>query len=188
MGGEIEEYGLTTDKIRDRAEFLDDPERPDWIVFEVERHRNFPPDVWIPGKRMDFLITYWPRYAYNPVSKTFECLGVLRNSEISEEYAFEMYAEYNCDISFSLTLLENDKYKCEESNAGEQTIVKNENELLNFAIGIIKGWDIEAALTEYSECFGNEDFIDFLDNIRKAYENKARTEALYVWKRRNEEN
>jgi hypothetical protein len=39
-GGEVLEHALTARKVNDRATFIEDPKRPDCVVFEMELHNT----------------------------------------------------------------------------------------------------------------------------------------------------
>jgi predicted acylesterase/phospholipase RssA len=70
---------LTTQKLWDRAQLRDDPQRPHCIVFEVERHRSLIPGGYTPGAGMSAFEAYWPIYAYDPQKDTLDIVGEARD-------------------------------------------------------------------------------------------------------------
>lgn len=72
---------LTTQKLWDRAQLRDDPQRPHCIVFEVERHRSLIPGGYTPGAGMSAFEVYWQIYAYDPQKDTLDILGEAREPQ-----------------------------------------------------------------------------------------------------------
>jgi hypothetical protein len=72
---------LTTQKLWDRAQLRDDPQRPHCIVFEVERHRSLIPGGYTPGAGMSAFEVYWPIYAYDPQKDTLDIVGEARDPQ-----------------------------------------------------------------------------------------------------------
>src|SRR5438874_1070327 len=75
--------GEMRQKIRDRAIVVFDPQRPNQVVFDVERHRGIMETRYQKGEPMGSFITYWERYAFDPKTHQFEILGVVRPSRFS---------------------------------------------------------------------------------------------------------
>lgn len=72
-GGEF--LGLTKDKVLDRGEIVDDPQRPNLLVIDVERHRAIGGTRYRKGLSMAAFETYNQRVAWNAAAKTLEEIG-----------------------------------------------------------------------------------------------------------------
>ena len=73
-GGEF--LDLTLRKIRERGRIVRDPEHPDVLVLDIERHRSLPGASYTKGSPMSAYETYIQRITFDPVTKDFQEIGI----------------------------------------------------------------------------------------------------------------
>lgn len=69
-GGEY--LDLTAKKIRERGSIVYDPEHPNLLVLDIERHRSLPGSHYEKGRPMAAYETYIQRISFDPLTKRFE--------------------------------------------------------------------------------------------------------------------
>lgn len=69
-GGEF--FDLTAKKIRERGSIVHDPEHPNLLVLDIERHRSLPGSHYEKGQPMAAYETYIQRISFDPLTKRFE--------------------------------------------------------------------------------------------------------------------
>ena len=181
QGGELIEYGLTPDKVWERAELVDDPERIDWIVFEMERHRSILGTIYVPGLAMPAFITYWPRYAFHPVEKKFEELGEYRKAEVSIDHWDVADRWISETISFDFEHIGAEQHRCKELCGNEERVVSSQKEVEDFAAEIVRGWYLDFFQDELSDLLRPSEIQEHLDRIRRAAEELMREKAKDAW-------
>ncbi len=136
IGGEDISTGLTPKKIWDRAILIDDPELPDCIVFEVERHHPILGTSYSPGSPMAAFETCWPIYSFNPKTKTIEEIGENRPSEVDINHSgvAESWVE---EVSFNFSPAENGQHRCWDDFTKMESLVRNIKEIETFAISVL---------------------------------------------------
>ena len=178
-GGEFE--GLTSEKIWGRSELIPDSDKPDWIVFEVERHRGILGTLYAEGEPMEAFVTFWPRYAFQSETKQFEQLGEYRKPEVTIDY--KKVAGYIIDrdgISLSFAPFDTDLHLCRDDISNEECLVNSVEDVQVFAVKLVDAW-----ATSYEEELGwymePQEVKKSLVELQKALDEAAISEARMAW-------
>ncbi len=178
QGGELD--GEPSWKILERMEPVDDPERPDWLVFDVERHRAVLGTRYTPGEPMYAYITYWPRYAFHPQTKTLEYLGQHRQSQADIDY--ELVADLRIEeLVFHFEAAGDGRHRCCEVWSNEERLVSDPADVEVMATEIVRQLnyeDYEAVLAEHVD---EAALQAIMNQFYQALENKARERASQHW-------
>ena len=177
-GGEVD--GLTPEKIWDRAQLVDAPERPDWIVFEVERHRALLTN-YTPGLPMESFVTYWPRYALHPQTKAFESLGEHRSPVVDLDCGAVANSWITELMYFSFESVGGGKFLCKEACFIEERVVENMDDVESFGVELAKKLNIEHMRYDLEEYLEKEKVEESLNEIRQALEAAAGGKAISQW-------
>ncbi len=140
QGGRIIEHDITARKFNERALIIDDPERPDCVVFVMERHQPTAGATYTPGCPLSAFVRRQIRYVYNPKYKEIFELGDDAPPEFEMDYA--THVEYlMIDVSFDFKLTADGKHLCRESLSHQETIVICEKDVSDFAEKVARGLD-----------------------------------------------
>jgi len=97
----IEENGgayldLTVKKIRDRGRIVNDPEHPNLLVLDIERHRSLPGSHYEKGRPMAAFETYIQRISFDPIEKQFEEISI---TVVDRSVSIAAIAEEQLDLA-----------------------------------------------------------------------------------------
>lgn len=87
---------LTPKKVAERGKVVADPERPNMLVMDIERHRSLPGSAYVKGLPMAAYETYIQRIAFDPAAKT---LTELSKIPLDRSIDIAAMAEYQFDLS-----------------------------------------------------------------------------------------
>ena len=180
QGDELD--GEPSEKILDRMEPVDDPERPDWLVFDVERHRAVLGTRYTRGELIHAYITYWPRYAFCPKTRTIEYLGRHRKSEANIHYDLVVDIQTS-ELSFNFEPVGDGRYRCREGLSNEEGLVCDVADVETMAAEIVRRLsheDYENVLAEYADDATRQ---EIMDQFYRALEKKGRERARRDWER-----
>jgi len=181
--GELED-GLTAEKVVDRAEIIDDPERPDWIVFAVDRHQGILGAYYNPGQPMEAYITRFQLYAFNPVTKTIELSG--ENGEPEVHIDYQRVADVQTNVSFEFTRARGGKHLCREQTDNEECLVGNLEEVKVFAESLIEKLNFSGVHDELSEFLEDDAIQEIVEKLKSAFKKRAVEKAEIAWESYNE--
>ena len=179
QGGVIPD-GLTAKKIRERATVVDDPGRPDCVVFEVERHRGILGAQYRPGLPMSSYETYWPRYAFCPSTEDLNEIGEVREPETHvdcEALAAEQTESDFLSLSFEK---QGGKHLVSEAVfAKEDRLVANKDEAIEYVLEVA----LERILWYLKEQLEGHDLdpSTYLAPLRTALEAAIRERVEAAW-------
>ena len=180
QGGELD--GEPSEKILERMEPVDDPERPDWLVLDVERHRAVLGTRYTPGEPMYAYITYWPRYAYHPQTKTLEYLGQHRQSQADIDY--ELVADIRTDeLTFNFEPAGDGRHRCREGWSNEERLVSDVADIETMAAKIVRRLNYEDYVDVLAEHADEATRQQIMDQFYQALEKKAQERARRNWER-----
>lgn len=183
QGGEVEE--ITSKKLWDRAEIIEDPDLPHCIVFTLERHRGIMGASYTRGHGMTAFVTYWPVYAFDRQTRTLDEINGTRPDEVHIDY--DSFAEEDCDLSFDLSPTSDGKWQYHEFCYSEDGIVSSQKELEEAASDIIENIDFTTYIRMLSEHCSEAEVIKHVRRLVEAYGKKAREQARGAWKYAREE-
>jgi hypothetical protein len=183
QGGEVEE--ITSKKLWDRAEIIEDPDRPHCIVFTLERHRGIIGASYTRGYGMTAFVTYWPVYEFDRQTRTLDEMDGTRPDEVHIDY--DSFAEENYDLSFDLSPISDGKWEYHESCYGEGGIVSSQKELEEAVSVIIDNMDYTAYINMLSENCSGTEAVEHVRRLVEAYGKKAQAQARRSWAYAQEE-
>jgi len=183
QGGEVEE--ITPAKLRDRALFIEDRERPDCIIFMLERHHGIMGASYKPGYGMTAFVTYWPVYAFDRQTRTLNEIRRAKLDEVTIDY--DHFAAEDCNLSFELSPIGNGRWKYHESCYGEGGIVSGQKGLERVASRMVDGLDFTGHVDMLSDYCGKAEAAEHARRLAEAYEKKAQEQARWAWKHAQEE-
>jgi hypothetical protein len=186
IGGEDISTGLTPQKIWDRAILIDDPERPDCIVFEVERHHPILGTTYSPGSPMAAFETCWPIYSFNSKTKTIEVVGENRPAEVDIDHSW-VADSWVGDVSFDFSPAKNGQHICREMQSGEESLVRNIKEVEEFAKSIVNGWSLDCYEDELDEHLEPKEIQEHMENIKNICKEIIVDRAKEAWEEYLEE-
>ncbi|MBE7463025.1 MAG: hypothetical protein HS116_05955 [Planctomycetes bacterium] len=178
-GGTLPEHELTTRKINERATVIDYPQRPEWIAFEVERHRGLLGTAWQPGSPMDAFVTYWPCYVFDPEKQQLHTIEPRRSPKV--EIDVPSAASNLLDFSFSIEEGEDGKFSFREITYNWSGVVLSVDELVQKVRHLARdlNWDCELeALQEYLK---PEELQELLLEFEQAAQDLAEEKARSAW-------
>ena len=183
QGGEVEE--ITSKKLWDRAEIIEDPDLPHCIVFTLERHRGIMGASYTRGHGMTAFVTYWPVYAFDRQTRTLDEINGTRPDEVHIDY--DSFDEEDCDLSFDLSPTSDGKWQYHEFCYSEDGIVSSQKELEEAASDMIDGLSFACDIVMLSEYCSREEATEHVRRLAKAFDKKARETARYAWEYAQEE-
>jgi hypothetical protein len=167
-----------TRKFHSRAKIIDDPERPGCIVFEIERHRGILGSCYKPGVPLSSFITYWPRYVFDPKTKTLVHLGVIRKS------LWTFGASADCEVGsllFRFSKNETGRVQVIEKGSNISATVSHVGEAENFAAGIVGNWNLDRYASEAADVLAPEQPQEYMAAVRRELEAAARRRLTDYW-------
>jgi len=180
IGGKDISTELTPKKIWDRAILTEDPERPDCIVFEVERHHPILAITYSPGSPMAAFVTYWPIYSFNPKTKTLEEIGENRPHEVYVDH-YWVADSWMGDVFFDFSPAENGQHRCREVQSCEESLVRNTEEVEDFAKSIANGWDLNESADDLAVYLEPKEVQEHIEQIRNACKEAIVKRAKEAW-------
>ena len=167
-----------TRKYRSRAEMIEAPERPGCIVFEIERHRGILGTCYKPGVPMSSFITYWPRYAFDPGTKTLDHLGVIRKSE------WTFGASADCEVgslAFRFSKTGAGRVRVVEKGSNRSATASCLGEAESFAASIIGAWNMDRYAAEAADVLAPEQPQAYISAVRRELEAAAQRRLADYW-------
>ncbi len=167
-----------TRKFRSRAKVIDDPARPETLVFEIERHRGILGTCYKPGVPMSSFITYWPRYAFHLVVKKLEPVGLIRPSQ----WTFGASADAEVGgLAFRFSKAPTGGVRVTEKASGNFALVTNRDEAESFAAGLVGRWNLDRYALEAGDALAPAQRQEYLRAVRQELENAARRRLTDYW-------
>ncbi len=179
-------YGLTPEKVRERGCLIEDDDRPDKIVVEVERHTGILGSVYRAGLPMGAFVTYWPRYVFDPDTEEFVEEEIEREprAHVNEWRFVEQQMEM---VEFHLEEKEEGTYRCREEIGNLTTTVDDLEEAKDFAEQVVRNWDTSFWEDELSEYMEDEEAEDTAARLREKSRESAQGKMERAWKYQIEE-
>jgi hypothetical protein len=87
---------LTPKKVAERGKVVANPERPNMLIMDIERHRSLPGSTYVKGQPMAAYETYIQRIAFDPATKT---LTELSKTPLDRSIDLAAVAEYQFGLS-----------------------------------------------------------------------------------------
>ena len=182
QGGEVEE--ITPEKLRDRAEIIEDIERPHCIVFTLERHRGIMGASYRRGCGMTAFVTYWPVYAFDRQARTLNKLCSTRPDEVHIDY--DNFAAEGFDLSLDLSPIGDGRWQYHSCMCEDGT-VSSQEELEEVVSDVVDGLGFDLDIEMLSEYCSREEATEHVRRLAKAFDKKARETASCAWKYAQEE-
>ena len=176
-GGQADQ--ITPKKFRERVEIIEDPERPDEIVFTLERHEAVLGESYLHGEPMHCFRTYWPKYAFDPQNPGLQRIGDAKPSVLDIDY--DSAAEHSLYMEFTLEPLSDGKWRYRESWSEQEGAVANVDELAKVAVEMADVADLENELCLFGEYCDEAEASQHAAELRKAMREFARKHAQEVW-------
>jgi len=181
IDGEDISTGLTPKKIWERATLIDDPERPDCIVFEVERHHPILGTTYSPGSPMDAFETCWPIYSFNPTMKTIEEIGENRPSEVDLDH-YGVAESWVGNVSLNFSPAENGQHRCRDDFTKKESLVRNIKEVETFAISVLNdGLCLDHYKEELADHFEPKELQEHIEEIQNDCKEIIVNRAKEAW-------
>ena len=149
---------LTPKKVAERGKVVADPERPNMLVVDIERHRSLPGSAYVKGLPMDAYETYTQRIAFDPATKT---LTELSKTPVDRSIDLAAMAEYQFDLSRPVVTL--------KSETEETRIIATRDNTLNF-----ESSSLEEALEAVEKHFSGMDYSTVLTGLGSTDEETRR--------------
>lgn len=159
-GGEALE--LTPKKVAERGKVVADPERPNMLIMDIERHRSLPGSTYVKGLPMAAYETYIQRIAFDPATKT---LTELSKTPLDRSIDLAAMAEYQFDLSRPDVTL--------KSETEETRIITTRDNTLNF-----ESSSLEEALETVEKHFGDMEYSTVLTGFGSTDEETGRYAEL----------
>lgn len=140
---------LTPEKVTERGKVVADPERPNMLVVDIERHRSLPGSVYVKGQPMAAYETYIQRIAFDPATKT---LTELSKKPLDRSIDIAAMAEYQFDLSRPDVTL--------KSETAETRIITTRDNTLSF-----ESSSLEEALEAVEKHFSGMDYSTVLTGL-----------------------
>lgn len=182
-----EPFHLTPEKVRERGCLIDDPDRPDKRVFEVQRHSGILGSVYRPGRPMAAFITYWPVYEFDPSTEELTELEAHREPVVNiEDWLFvERQMEMMMELHFEPQ--DDETYLCIEGVMNEEKTVRNVEEAMDFAEELVRNWNTEFWKDELSPYMDEEEIQSVIERLQEKCREAARNKVQQSWEFQVEE-
>lgn len=183
---DFNDASLVPEKIQERGEIIDDTERPNCIVFQVERHREMHPGHRYErrqegGQEMIAMKTYWPVFSFDPENEEIEKLEERKDPECDINYRKIAQKELRL-LSFSIQEKEGGSYVIQCSSLNEKREVESEEEAMEFAEDTVSTMDLSNVLHPdmliETPGISRESCTEKLNQAAKV---EARSEAYHEW-------
>lgn len=174
-------HGLSPEKIYDRANVVEDENRPNQIVFEMERHHPIFGERHISGFPMKNFKTELCRYAFDPEEETLtEVSRSLEDVQIDEKGIVENIMR---DVlSFNIEPKSNG-FHVKEVCSSESRTLNSKDEFINWARKIPEDWYLDHYFEEVSSYMKEEELKELKENVLEGCKDKAEEEAKRAWAR-----
>src|SRR5690606_35260504 len=126
-------YGLTSQKIRKRAEAIHAHRHPGLLVFEMERHRPVLGEKHVPGNLMSAMVVGRFRYGYDSKKDEIQEMEMIGEARLDVDVDYVAEARFD-EIHFSVEEGEEGKIVVEELTYGERAEVADRKEAESFAV------------------------------------------------------
>lgn len=176
-----ESFELTPKKIQERSEIIEDPQCPNSIVFEVERHMGVLGASYRKGHGMSAFVTYWPRFAFQPDTHSIREIGEFRNRTIDVDFS-ALAAEFLFEC-FQLEFEPTDAaaFLCRETTSGEERLVNSQVETEVFAAEVVRAWDLSYYADQLSDYLDPTKIDEFITELKEVLESEVRLLAEHAW-------
>lgn len=173
--------GLTAEKFLTRAEEIEDPDYPDCVVFEIERHRAILGTVYRRGEPMGSFQTYWARYAFDPKTETLNELPEKRPRIAQVDWDKAIERDFN-DFSFSFCPVGEGKHRLtgDGITLGEW-VVSSFEEVERHIQDLADGMDFEATAERMVAEAGTGDEFEICERLRESFCEKAVSQTRREW-------
>lgn len=179
------ETGLTGKKLRERGRIIEDPEHPEYVVFEVERHHSVLGMPHISGEAMRAMLTIYKRYGISKETHEFADLGQSDDYKIFY-HSDDVVTHHTQDCSFTFHRTPDGNVKIEEVMANFEKVFSDISELHSVMEEYYAGWDLSIYYEELNwylpEEEANKIMHRFEEDLFEGYLEKAQA----AWERQKE--
>lgn len=176
-------YGLSAEKIRDRARVVevDSGGGADRIVFELERHRGILGEQYVPGMAMRNFVTEVRRYAFDSETTSIEELSRrMTDAQIDAGGVVDNLTE--ATLSFTIEPV-NEGFHVTEVVSLRSETVESEAEFLQWARELPTTWDLTPLLEEARDYMTADEYAAFRERVVAGCQAAAEERARRAWDR-----
>lgn len=171
------EEGLA-EKISYRGMGVHDPNHPNKLVFDVERHRAWLGERYEPGQPMGSFITYFMRFVYDPVKDTLESIGNVRPSKFTVGAWDDSGVE---GITFDFNRQDDGSILVSAVGFNSEATVTNLQEAEQFAAGIVEAWNLVEDVASLKDALAPGQQTECLLRMREVLTNQILEKLRRYW-------
>lgn len=160
-------FGLTTHKIRTRAEPVFEHADPDILVFEMERHRPVLGETHFPGHLMEAMVVRQNRYGYDARKDEILDLGLVGAATLEVEVDW-LIDQHTDGVMFMIERGDEGSIIIEESTYGEPAEIADLAEAEAYAVRIVESLSLDDV------------FIGLCNEVSVAPEEISRVEEEFI--------
>lgn len=156
--GADEALELTPKKVMERGRPFSDPERPNLLFVDIERHRSLPGSVYVKGLPMAAYETYIQRISFDPATQTLTEI-----SRVPVDRSIDIAAMARCHFDLSRPQV------ALKSDTQETRIITTSDNTLRF-----ESSSLETALDAVEKHFSDMDYSTILIGLGESEEETER--------------